>query len=375
MFAHNVKMNESLKKIQTAAKPLVNALAPVKRFFTASSLPRIILLIVAVLVVLSLISRSCKCKSENFDNLRTVDSYLPNYIVDVQRNCLPGEVDTERWCIKQGCPEGMERGSGSGSELCYAKCLDGYDSNGMSRCYKKCPEGFQTNETTCANPGHTFLKDIVPCKGCINRLSGPSGPYPILSPAQLPIPMRHPSAPVIMTPNTSADWRVTNLLPEAVIWTSFIEDFDGAAIQGGSGPSSLNSSSQKTDSSGGVSETTIRSQASPALPGNIATIPIAALADPSRSHISQVSTPSSTIPTKVTINLSEKRIDSPTDPCPRGYTLSGDKCYENCPPTYRDTNNGECVKKSYTIDRDSYDRGSGIPYITRRPKYDQIFHT
>lgn len=54
-------------------------------------------------------------------------------------------------------------------------------------------------------------------------------------------------------------------------------------------------------------------------------------------------------------------------PCPLGYTLSGDMCYENCPPHYRDTGDG-CVLDSYSVERPSYDRGSGIPYASKRSK-------
>jgi hypothetical protein len=77
---------------------------------------------------------------------------------------------------------------------------------------------------------------------------------------------------------------------------------------------------------------------------------------------------------RITVRFNEPRIGDVEKPCPRGYVLSGDKCYENCPPQYRD--DGEyCERDSYTIDRDSYDRGAGVPYITRRQKYDYLFHT
>ena len=68
----------------------------------------------------------------------------PSYSCSLQTRCLPGERDTEKWCIKEGCPEGTERGIGLGKEFCYPKCIMGYESDGGSRCWKKCPEGWTT---------------------------------------------------------------------------------------------------------------------------------------------------------------------------------------------------------------------------------------
>ena len=346
-------MDEPIKKVRSL-------LGSIKSYVSSSTLPRMILIVVAILVVLSLVTRSCRCGStEGFEGLRTVDSYLPNYVVDVQRRCLPGEEDSDQSCIKRGCPPGMERGTGSGSELCYAKCIDGYDSNGMSRCYKKCPDGFETNETTCKNQGHKFKKDVVPCKSCGGTVIAHVSSGNELQ-ARLPAPIRRSAGPVIMTPNTSADWRVTNLVPDAVVWTSFVEGFDGNVV-----PLAALANPAGGAANGSVSVIPLSELANPALAK-----PVATTASPKSTQA-----PASSVPTKVTINLSEPRIDAPMYPCPRGYTLSGDKCYENCPPTYRDTNDGECVKSGYTIDRDSYDRGSGVPFVTHRPKYEQIFHT
>ena len=51
---------------------------------------------------------------------RRLADYLPNYVVDVQRRCLPGEKDMDRYCVREGCPPGMERGAGDGEDMCYA---------------------------------------------------------------------------------------------------------------------------------------------------------------------------------------------------------------------------------------------------------------
>lgn len=273
-----------------------------------------------VLFVLSMFSRKCcACPpTESFDDIRRPDSYLPNYVTEVQRRCLPGETDDGRYCVKQGCPPGMERGSGSGNHLCYPRCIDGYDNNGMSRCYKKCPPGFSQNETTCNNPGHTFTKDVVPCKGCAPPMRRVHD-HGVLE-AHLPMRLESHVAPIIMTPTTEAVGPLFANLPALAPiefaglspYYSMTEFFDGGSPE-----------PRKT----------------------------------------------------VSVKVKEPRIDDPSLPCPRGYTLSGDLCHENCPPHYRDTLDGSCVKTPYVIDRDSYDRGSGVPYITKRLKWNHVFHT
>jgi len=301
---------------------------------TGPSLAHIIFVVFGVMLIFTFINNRLKEQFESstsptsqavgVEDQRTVDSYLPNYIVDVQRRCLPGEVDTERECIRKGCPNGMERGSGSGSELCYARCIDGYDSNGMSRCYKRCPSGFKTNETTCTNPGHTFKKDIVPCKGCLSDII-PFQTEPKELVAHLK-PVDERVGPIVMTETGRF---AVNLEP-----VLDVEYLSGTVW--GTNRASIEPITEYFD-------------------GSAPTVPMA--------------------PPTVTINLRDtNRIDQPDQPCPRGYTLSGNLCYENCPPHYRDTNDGNCVKQGYTIDRESYDRGAGIPHQTRRPKFEHLYH-
>ena len=303
------------------------------RSFQNLSFQTKLLVIGGVLLFLSFISRKCCPCPEGFEDLRHVDSYLPNYVVEVQRRCLPGEQEQDgRYCVKKGCPSGMERGKGSGSELCYPKCLDKYDSNGMSRCYKSCPPGFKQEKTKCINPGHKFKKDTVPCKGCL-------GPAPVNDTdlgAFLPVFIEPPNAPVIMTPTSEA-------YPRTVVahaHTGLQSHFHSAGLPWGMRQPPIWSKLFPTEYFEGA-------------PG----------ASPEE------------VLTKVTVNLREPRIDDPDLPCPRGYTLSGDLCHVNCPPHYRDTMDGQCTKPGYTIDRDSYDRGSGVPYITKRSKYDHVYHT
>lgn len=326
--------------MQSAVKTASDAVQSAVKSTTAAvgklKFQHVLIGIVIALVILSLFSRI----KESFEDIRRVDSYLPNYVVEVQRRCLPGEREDGRYCIKEGCPKGMERGEGSGSKMCYPKCLDGYDSNGMSRCYKQCPPGFKQDKTTCTNPGHKFKKDAVPCKGCL-------GPPPVTDAdavlqAHLPYTFglpEPPSAPVIMTPASEAYPATVTAhhhsnLPRHI---HPIDEWWGAIVQQ---PPII----AKLFPTEGVEY----------FEGD------AAKQDPVA---------------KVTVNLNEPRIDDPELPCPRGYTLSGDMCHENCPPHYRDTMDEYCVKPGYTIDRDSYDRGPGVPYVTQRLKYEHLYHT
>lgn len=57
-------------------------------------------------------------------------------------------------CIRDGCPEGQERGSGFGSTFCYRKCTDLYgpeytENDGAGICKKSCPDGYNTDDLTC----------------------------------------------------------------------------------------------------------------------------------------------------------------------------------------------------------------------------------
>lgn len=70
----------------------------------------------------------------------------------------------------------------------------------------------------------------------------------------------------------------------------------------------------------------------------------------------------------VRLKLNEPRIDDPGQPCPRGYSLSGVMCYENCPPEYKDGEGQTCVRAGQSVPRESYNRGKGIPFIRVRSR-------
>jgi hypothetical protein len=72
----------------------------------------------------------------------------------------------------------------------------------------------------------------------------------------------------------------------------------------------------------------------------------------------------------MSVSRTGNRVMGPDDglPCPLGYSLSGNMCYENCPPDFTDVGD-KCKRGPITLDRPSYDRGSGVPYIRRTPKF------
>ncbi len=321
---------------------------------------------------------------ENFDNNghRRLADYLPNYIVDVQRRCLPGERDEGRICIKEGCPDGMKRGSGSGQDTCYAPCVDGFESNGMSRCYKKCPPGWKTNNTTCINPKHEYKKDVIPCQGCIPppeadavlnsafiTPASPSDNVVVMTPTGYGYPQNTVSGKMTFphqhsaginynhghpynTPHSHINKinvrRYKNRAVAAGYILSQVESFDdvnahkmGQKTENGNG--NRNGNKEKAvNYMGNIAQARARGEQ---------TVPVTNL-------------PAQPQPENGVRMMGDK-------PCPFGYTLSGDLCYENCPSFYRDEGD-KCVRDEYIIDRESYDRGAGIPYLTKRKKFDFI---
>jgi hypothetical protein len=210
----------------------------------------------------------------------------------MKSNCLPGEKDTTDYCIKEGCPAGMEQGGGIAADFCYPKCAPDYESDGGSRCFKICPQGFITQGGDCIRPTHTYKKDVVPtAPGTCTK--------PPLQTSFLP------DIPIVKGPE--------------VVWMNppvDIEPFEPTPTPAAS-PTPQNK--PKGDLVWRVED---------------------------RIHINEL-------------------------PCPLGYTRSGDMCYENCPPNYRDTGDS-CVMDRYSVSRPTYDRGSGIPFATKRSKFQQI---
>jgi len=316
---------------------------------------------------------------EGFESWQAVDpldagqgfSPKPNYSCSMQTRCLPGETDTGKWCIKEGCPEGTQRGIGLGKDFCYPKCILGYESDGGSRCWKKCPEGWKTDGDKCIRPSHTFQKDVIPCRGCLPP------PPNVVPRTNVPIVAKIPET-VVMTPGASAF-----VLPTYTSTTITHPSAHMHSLEKGE-PPSTHVHPRTTTSTGLIGGTLIVEPF-----GNSYHSKERLLEenfDNARVDLTQTNVvPAKSAPPAsnkvlppdnkpVPLQKSQKtlwkvadRIDDGEKPCPLGYTLSGDKCYENCPPHYRDTGDN-CVLDRYAVERPSYDRGSGIPYASKRSK-------
>lgn len=252
----------------------------------------------------------------------------PSYNLTMHSRCLPGERDIGEWCVKEGCPEGTQRGIGLGEDFCYPKCIMDYESDGGSRCWKKCPEGWSTQGDKCIRPKNSFKKDVIPCKGCL-----PPPPTQTLSNGAYAESTSYEMTttyPNIHSHKGSHSAHIHPTKMELNKKTLIVEPFG-------------NSYKSKPD----------------LMVENL---------DNSRVDATQTNVINKPIKTVWRI---EDRIGVDELPCPLGYTLSGDKCYENCPPHYRDGGDGgdDCILDRYAVERPSYDRGSGIPYASKRSKY------
>lgn len=310
---------------------------------------------------------------ESFDDLRSEASYVPNFTVTLQRRCASSEKDMGTYCEKKGCPDGMERGREAGKMMCYPKCASGYESNGMSRCYQNCPSGYQTRLTQCLKPRHEFAKDIVPCKDCnitpevANVLIEEQVKDPTIG-----IITAHPQLvrSALLDVNTGSV-----LMSQPTTVHSFNVPMD---------PAMMYRASQAATQQGVVNNQN---------PGGYST-GVNRLEEKFQSDVQTMNGQNNNQYTDTGINVgnfngtavpgSVNRTMIPSgnqgrsgvynmDPsgnlnCPLGYAQSGDLCYENCPSNYRDEGD-KCIRDQYIIDRPSYDRGSGAPYVTRRPKF------
>lgn len=279
---------------------------------------------------------------EQFDSDGKNFAPKPWYSCKMKSNCLPGETDTGEYCVSEGCPAGMERGANIGSEFCYPKCAPGYEADGGGRCYKICPEGYLTQGDNCIRPKHEFKKDAIPCKGCV----APTLPAPM---PQIPIVVEEDLGPVWMNPPTIS-WSSTPTTTTIIAKKRMIEPFnEHVKIKSNLDPSQINSVEMMEDMAKKEMKTKDREDI------NVPKCKGSGCMKPKGKVVWRV----------------EDRIHVDELPCPLGYTLSGDTCYENCPPNYRDTGNG-CVLDRYSVDRPSYDRGSGVPFATKRSKYQNI---
>jgi hypothetical protein len=320
---------------------------------------------------------------ERFDDNGRDFAPKPWYSCKMKSNCLPGERDTGEYCTKEGCPNGMQRGANIGSEFCYPTCAPGYENDGGGRCYKVCPEGYLTQGNDCIRPKHEFKKDVIPCKGCAQQAvprpmpqipiivqPGPVMMNPIFdrwsSNAFVRTDVKYPSTHTHRTFNdkrnithghdttTSFMYPSTNgpamigqaMIGQAMIGQAMIEPF---LQTNKSLPELLNNNTLEPSQTNSVAI-------------------IEKMANDARADIPTCVGKECTKPKGGLVWRVEDRISVNELPCPLGYTLSGDMCYENCPANYLDTGDG-CVLDRYSVPRPSYDRGSGVPFATKRSKY------
>lgn len=264
------------------------------------------------------------------DNGRDFPS-KPWYSCNMKSNCLPGENDTGEFCVKQGCPAGMRRGSGLGSEFCYPECPPGYEQDN-SRCFKVCPDGYITKSKSCIRPTHEFKKDIVPARPKNSCMPLQSAVTPII-----------PGPPPVVVPNAGPVIMNASPMMNKEPVTEYFDNKTRSRLD----PSQINSVALMEHMANAESENkSTQTQSTPKCEG--------------------CPTPKG----KLVWNVQDRVVVDEL-PCPMGYSQSGDLCMENCPPNYRDTGDN-CVLDSYSVDRPNFSIGEGVPYSTKRSKYQNI---
>ena len=339
--------------------------------------------------------------TEMFDpSDRKQSDYWTDYQISLKRNCNPDEVDTGDHCVTLGCETGMERGVGAGTDRCYPPCLNGYENNGMSRCYQACPPGYETKKTQCIRPKHSYQKDVQPCRNCnsllpnnqvvtdslIDEMKSFHKMNPNLMPPtpqtyamglnqgmyQQPImQIATPVYPIQRTIITNNPFRgnlakisTTNGGGGTVAGGILQEGFDGN-VQGEfptrppNNNDNGNSPMLPDSKTANTSMTVQQSAEGSAMPS----------ASSGGGGVVQEPNPNNSA---TVMNLIEPTARGPHGMCPLGYSLSGNMCYENCPPQYRDEGD-KCSRDTYVTDRSSYDRGGGVPYKRIRSKHSNAY--
>lgn len=278
-----------------------------------------------------------------------------HFQVEMVSQCRPDEEDAGEFCVQMGCPSEFERGRGPGSDLCYPKCLPGYETNGMSRCYKKCPEGYKTEGTQCIRPRYTFKKDTKACAGCNPRHKrhimpedGMADSWGATPPELMVLPTLRIDQPVV--PVRPTVWTTNPIATKQFFFNNglySIESFEGnnELSVDGPDPSETEMTIEQSEQGTAMPESTN----SPSIgPNNV----------PATTHVE----------TKQPLAPAGHRGSH----CPAGYTLyNDDQCYENCPPHYKDEGN-QCTLDSYVMNRESYDRGGGVPFRRTRVKHHRL---
>jgi len=344
---------------------------------------------------------------EGFDTNNTYSAdYLNNFQIQIKQSCSPDEVDMGDTCVKTGCSLGFERGVGDTSGTCFPQCLPGYETmdGNSGRCYKKCELGYETQGTKCFRPEHIFKKHTLPYSGLTQEV--------VVTP-----PHQH-----VKTINLVKDRNVVDKIPLEVAVAvdptipipTAVPDIQlgygyggryGGGYYGGYGGylnntyyypnngqsylpvrrfgnSWLNYGRNVNDINvieGFDAETAMppkiphHSPVQMQPPSPIQTPPPMKIKPtPKDSEVKSVATTASA-PLRETLPNRDLFMPGDGEGCPYGYSVSGDTCYENCPPNYKDIDGVSCARESYVVDRQSYDRGAGVPYRQVRNKYARIF--
>lgn len=291
---------------------------------------------------------------------------------NLKTHCLPGELDTGKYCIKEGCPSGFEQGVGIGSDFCYPTCAPGYESDGTSRCFKVCPEGYITEGDRCRRPKHEYKKDVIPCKGCLPpTLPTPQPEIPMIDYSNGPVWMNPPIVgPTIVqteithpVKKTNGHTHTTTTITQPVEYfnNNLNNDFNPQPIIDNIDSEPMRKEHFKPVGVNQNIDSYHGDNCDPCQTNDVAVI----------EHMANKEMTAKAGTEKKKTWRVEDRIFVNELPCPLGYSQSGNMCYESCPPQYEDTGDS-CVLHSYTVPRPSYNRGNGVPYSTKRSKYKNI---
>ena len=277
--------------------------------------------------LLSCMSNRC-ITIDNFENNGKTFEAKPWYSCKMKSNCLPGEIDSGDYCLTEGCPSGMVRGTDRGEEMCFPECPPDYDQYN-NQCLKICPEGYFTEKNRCIRPKHEFIKDVVSC-----RITPPKVPQVPQVPQvqKVSIIENEINFPVTHNHSTFGDRKKiihSHQTMKSLTYEPFKGNYCSVSHQNDQNIDSCqtNKVSMIENMNGGQNKDTYRID--------------------DRIYVDEL-------------------------PCPLGYTQSGQQeCVENCPSTYMDTGES-CVLDRYSVERPSFSIGQGIPHATKRPKYKNI---
>jgi hypothetical protein len=342
---------------------------------------------------------------EGFDSNNTYSAdYLNNFQIQIKQSCSQGEVDMGDTCVRTGCSLGFERGLGDTSGTCFPQCLPGYETidGNSGRCYKKCELGYETQGTKCFRPEHMYKKHTMPYTGLTQEVVV-TPPHQHVKTINL-VKDRNVVDKIPLEVAVSVDPTIP--IPTAVPYIPLDYGYGGYGGgynygygYGGYGyGNNLNNTyyhpnngssylpvrrfgSSWVNQGLNVNDVNVIEGFDIQMPSDAPQQPQRAMQppiempsneSPKGSEAKSVATTAS-VPLQETLPNRDLFLPGDGEGCPYGYSASGDTCYENCPPNYKDIDGVSCARESYVVDRQSYDRGSGVPYRQVRNKYARIF--